>query len=226
MFAPAMASRSRDGIEPFSRSSRARRADRRVGGLAAGGLTADAVDDDEQAACGVDVEAVLVDLAAQAGIGVAGGVQRPDRVHGAAHHRSGELEEHGFGEADPGVVGQGRLGAVLAPRAVHVVVAARHVAAVQGGPEQAEVDEEELSRRQVAPDARVLARDVRRRGDADVDGKRDAAAADRHGVLGHVERVAPGRIFVLDAREDVRRRGRDGGRPARGSSSASPRARW
>ena len=42
-----------------------------VGGLAAGGLAADAVDDDEEAARHVDVEPILVDLALQAGVGVA-----------------------------------------------------------------------------------------------------------------------------------------------------------
>ena len=45
---------------------------RDVGGLAAGGLAADAVDDHEQAARDVDVNAILVDLPLQAGIGLAG----------------------------------------------------------------------------------------------------------------------------------------------------------
>ena len=43
--------------------------------LAAGGLAADAVDDDEEAAGGVAVKAILVDLALQAGVGGAGGAQ-------------------------------------------------------------------------------------------------------------------------------------------------------
>ena len=47
-------------------------ADRRVGSLAAGRLPADAVDDHEEPARGVDVEPVLVDLALQPGVGAAG----------------------------------------------------------------------------------------------------------------------------------------------------------
>ncbi len=54
---------------------------RGVGGLAAGGLPADAVDDHEEAAREVDVEPVLVDLALQSRVGVAGRSQRRDR-HG------------------------------------------------------------------------------------------------------------------------------------------------
>ena len=45
---------------------------RDVGGLAAGRLPANAVDDDEQTARLVDVEAILVDLTLKAGIGAAG----------------------------------------------------------------------------------------------------------------------------------------------------------
>ena len=54
----------------------------------------------------------------------------------------------------------------------------------------------------IPADARVLARDVRRRDDADVDRIGDAAAADRDRVLDDVVGVLAGVVVVLDARED------------------------
>src|SRR5688572_19258817 len=59
----------------------AQHAQRNVGGLAAGRLSADAVDDDEQTARLVGVEAILVDLTLKAGIGGAGSRDGAVRRH-------------------------------------------------------------------------------------------------------------------------------------------------
>src|SRR5688572_11908549 len=59
----------------------AQHAQRNVGGLAAGRLSADAVDDDEQTARLVGVEAILVDLTLKAGIGGAGSRDAAVRRH-------------------------------------------------------------------------------------------------------------------------------------------------
>ena len=87
LFAIAIASRRRIATGPVSRSRRALSiAQRGVGRLAAGRLSADAVDDHEEAARGVDVEPILVDLALQSRIGVAGRPDGADRFHGLAGH--------------------------------------------------------------------------------------------------------------------------------------------
>ena len=66
--ADAFVDRAGFALEPVAQHRQ-----RHVRGFAAGGLTADAVDDREEAAAGIDVEAVFVDFALQAGIGGAGG---------------------------------------------------------------------------------------------------------------------------------------------------------
>ena len=72
-------------------------------------------------------------------------VARDEQERHCASPRS-ELEIDRFGEADARLIRQRRLDAVLALRAVHLVVAARHVTAVQRGAERAEIDQEESSR--------------------------------------------------------------------------------
>ena len=67
-FANALANGSGLALEPL-----AQHAECDVGGLSAGGLSADTVDDDEQPARLVKVEAILVDLTLKAGIGCARG---------------------------------------------------------------------------------------------------------------------------------------------------------
>src|SRR5215208_5291293 len=52
-----------------------------ISSFSAGGLPADTVDDDEQPARRVNVEAILVDLTREAGIGGAGGRDRAERRH-------------------------------------------------------------------------------------------------------------------------------------------------
>ena len=52
-----------------------------VGSLSAGGLPANTVDDDEQPARLVNVEAILVDLTLKARVGGAGGRDRGERRH-------------------------------------------------------------------------------------------------------------------------------------------------
>src|SRR5262249_55992781 len=65
--------------------ARAPHSHREIRRLPARGLATDAVDDDEQPAGGVDVEAILVDLALQARMRVAGGSYRADRLHDAVN---------------------------------------------------------------------------------------------------------------------------------------------
>ena len=55
---------------------------RHIGGFAASGLAADAIDEDEQAARDVDMEPILVDLALKAGVGVARRDQCAEYLHG------------------------------------------------------------------------------------------------------------------------------------------------
>ncbi len=84
LLATVIASRTRSATVPVSRSRRARSMPHRdVRGLAAGRLPAHTVDDDEQAAGDVDVEPILVDLALQAGMRVAGRSHRADGLHDA-----------------------------------------------------------------------------------------------------------------------------------------------
>ena len=63
--------------------ARAQHLHRDIRGLAAGSLAANAIDNDEQPAGDVKVEPVLVDLALQAGVRVAGGFHRGDDLHDA-----------------------------------------------------------------------------------------------------------------------------------------------
>src|SRR6185436_12118066 len=107
-------------------------------------------------------------------------------------------------ETDPRLIRQRRLDAVLALRAVHLVVAARHVTAVQCGAERAEVDEKESACLRIATNSRVFPRDVGRRGDLDVDQKRRAAAADRHRVLRDVVLVMSRLVVMRHPREYTR----------------------
>ncbi len=75
-FANAFANRARLALEAL-----AQHAQGDVGCSSAGSLSADAVDDDEQAARFVNVEAVLVDLTLKASIGGTGGRDRAERRH-------------------------------------------------------------------------------------------------------------------------------------------------
>src|SRR5688572_4422464 len=75
-FAHALANGSGLAFEPL-----AQHAQRHVGRLATGGLSAHTVDDDEQAARFVNVEAILVDLTLAAGVGGAGGGNRAEGWH-------------------------------------------------------------------------------------------------------------------------------------------------
>ena len=82
LLATAIASRTRSADRPgLALEPLAQHAQGDVGGLAAGRLPANAVDDDEQAARLVNVEAILVDLTLEARIGVAGGRDRGERRH-------------------------------------------------------------------------------------------------------------------------------------------------
>ena len=80
------------------------------------------------------------------------------------------------------------------------------VAAVQRRSERAQIDQEEPIARRIPADAGVLTRHVGRRGDADVDRIRDAAAPDGEAVLGHVVEMMTGLVVVLDVAQKPRRR--------------------
>src|SRR5688572_11524800 len=75
-FADALADRSGLALEPL-----AQHAQGDVGSLSAGGLPANAVDDDEQAARLVNVEAVLIDVTLKAGVSGAGSGDRGEPRH-------------------------------------------------------------------------------------------------------------------------------------------------
>ena len=82
LLATAIASRTRSADRPgLALEPLAQHAQGDVGSLAAGRLPANAVDDDEQPARLVDVEAILVDLTLKAGVGGAGGRDRGERRH-------------------------------------------------------------------------------------------------------------------------------------------------
>src|SRR5207302_4882596 len=76
----------RDG-SGFALETRAQHPHREVRGFPAGRLPADTIDDDEESTNDVDVKPVLVDLALQARIRLAGGSHGTDRLHDAINAR-------------------------------------------------------------------------------------------------------------------------------------------
>ena len=82
----AIASRTRSGIGPcFAFETLANHREGHVRGLAAGGLAANAVDDDKKATRLVDVIPILVHLPLEAGIRSASGRQRVECPHVRVH---------------------------------------------------------------------------------------------------------------------------------------------
>jgi hypothetical protein len=72
----------------FPLESRPQHRQRDVSGLTTGGLSADAVDDHEQAARDVDMNAIFVHFPVHAGIGLAGGAQRAGCPYHFVHFTS------------------------------------------------------------------------------------------------------------------------------------------
>ena len=89
-----------------------------------------------------------------------------------------ELQIDRIRKTDARLIRKRRLHTVLSLGAVHLVVAARHVAPVQRRAERAQIDQKESPGLAVAANPRVLARHVQRRHDLDIHRVRDASATD------------------------------------------------
>ena len=79
-FAHAIDERSRLALEP-----RPHRRQRDIGGSSAGRVAADAIDDQEQPSRQVEVDAIFIDVALQAGVGVRRRSERDCCLHRVAH---------------------------------------------------------------------------------------------------------------------------------------------